>query len=262
MFGYDFWMNKSQKDKIETLEQGDIYFLYRPKIGEFAPQGTQDVQKLYVILKPENQELFRLMVVAEKRLPKAYDEDKYWGYIESVMRSAEEIKQHFSGRVYTTKTVGERGQPSGRPAGEGIYRIVRHGNHSHFVYSLSFPKTIGPVQKDLGLQPEANMIISLINPNTPTPRQVDLSRISKVNYPPDLNQQFGKRKFLSLNTTTYLNYPGTLVLLIAVSRSISDELGISLEVEAESKSANEVFEDLKLERSRHRTEPLFKGRWA
>ncbi|MBE0534593.1 MAG: hypothetical protein IH624_02910 [Phycisphaerae bacterium] len=35
-------------DKAETLERGDIYFFYRPKVNEQEPQGLGDVQRFYM----------------------------------------------------------------------------------------------------------------------------------------------------------------------------------------------------------------------
>ncbi|MBI5441761.1 MAG: hypothetical protein HY900_11200 [Deltaproteobacteria bacterium] len=37
---------------VRTLESGDIYFLYRPRVGEEDPLGLGDVQRLYMLLSP------------------------------------------------------------------------------------------------------------------------------------------------------------------------------------------------------------------
>lgn len=41
-----------------------------------------------------------------------------------------------------------------------------------------------------------------------------------------------------------------------------EDLGIGLETEDESESTAEIFNDLRLEKSQHPTEPLLKGKWA
>lgn len=57
---------------------------------------------------------------------------------------------------YETETRGERVRPEVRPAGEGIYRIVVHGNYNHLIYALELPKEPGPVQQELSIEPEAS----------------------------------------------------------------------------------------------------------
>jgi hypothetical protein len=62
----------------EILEQGNIYFLYRPKVrpkgedegekGEATAEDIDDVQNFYLVLKPQGGP-FRLINVGRKRLP-------------------------------------------------------------------------------------------------------------------------------------------------------------------------------------------------
>jgi hypothetical protein len=35
-----------QAEKVETLEKGNIYFFYRPRVEEENPQGKDDIQRL------------------------------------------------------------------------------------------------------------------------------------------------------------------------------------------------------------------------
>ncbi|MBI2019034.1 hypothetical protein HYS96_05055 [Candidatus Daviesbacteria bacterium] len=41
------------EESTKILEHGNIYFLYRPKVGEFAPTGLEDVQGFYLVLNPD-----------------------------------------------------------------------------------------------------------------------------------------------------------------------------------------------------------------
>jgi hypothetical protein len=43
---------------------------------------------------------------------------------------------------------------------------------------------------------------------------------------------------------------------------VSEDLGIDLSAEDESESTAEIFNDLRMEKLQHPTEPLFQGRWA
>lgn len=252
-----------QNERLQVLERGAVYFLYRPKIGEFAPTGLEDVQRFYIIFKPDKKARYRVIVIAEKRLPEVeLEREKFWGYVEFLTDNPEEIEEEFRGRVYATQTRGERGQPSGRPVGEGVYELLLHNDHTHFTYILSVPKILGEVQRELGLKEEGNYIISLINPKAPTPPDIEVSREQRANYPEKLQNLFGKRRFIRADKVELLDFPGAAFVLIGVEKEIPQEVGIKLEAETEGRASAQVFNQLKLERSRHRIEPLFRGKWA
>lgn len=54
---------------METMETGDIHFLYRPVVEEEEPEGLGDVQNFFVVLHPRGRDHLRLLVVGRKRLP-------------------------------------------------------------------------------------------------------------------------------------------------------------------------------------------------
>lgn len=58
-----------QKEAVQTLEKGNVYFFYRPKVEEEAPEGLEDVQRMYMILAPDGEERFRETVIGRKKLP-------------------------------------------------------------------------------------------------------------------------------------------------------------------------------------------------
>lgn len=92
-------------------------------------------------------------------------------------------------------------------------------------------------------------------------RDVDFKPAERAKYPEDLQSRFGKNRFLRLETSQYLDYRGAGLLFIAVDKDVLSELGIDLEAD-EDKGTARVFEDLRLERSSHRTTPFFQGEWA
>ncbi|XP_012087295.1 uncharacterized protein LOC105646126 isoform X1 [Jatropha curcas] len=51
--------------QIEIQERGEIFFFYRPKVGKEAAHGPNDVQRLYLVLRPESGE----RAVEEKQDP-------------------------------------------------------------------------------------------------------------------------------------------------------------------------------------------------
>ena len=76
---------------METLERGDIFFVFRPVVGEENPSRLTDVQRFFIVLKPDGRQMFRLLVVGRKRLPEAGVHERFWGFVDRVERSAEAL---------------------------------------------------------------------------------------------------------------------------------------------------------------------------
>ncbi|MCC6556682.1 MAG: hypothetical protein IT372_27290 [Polyangiaceae bacterium] len=257
----------------EVLERGDIYFLYRPKVerevGEV--EGMEDVQRLYVVLHPEGERRYRLIVIGQKRMPElGGPEDRTrrnWGFVEKVAEDAKVMRQELAQRTYETKTRGERVLPEARPAGEGVYAIVAHGDggarrHTHLAYALELPREPGEVQEELGLADEGSYVVSVKNPEAPSPPSAGLRRGQRAELPRDLQERFGGRRFVDVDPPAFLDHEGTEIVLVGAREDASEELGIDLEPEEESRETADVCRDLRLECSRRRVEPLLEGRWA
>lgn len=43
---------EKKEDEVQLLEQGHIYFFYRPKIDIETPKDLNDIQRLYIVLQP------------------------------------------------------------------------------------------------------------------------------------------------------------------------------------------------------------------
>ena len=68
----------SDDTKPEILEQGDIYFFYRPKKNAEEVKGIEDVRRFFMVTAPEKSEnkengsknqFYRLFVIGKKSLP-------------------------------------------------------------------------------------------------------------------------------------------------------------------------------------------------
>jgi predicted RNA-binding protein with PUA-like domain len=55
--------NKSKK----IIEQGDIFFFYRPKVGAEEVEGIKDVQRFYMVTSPDDSNKYRLFLVGQKQ---------------------------------------------------------------------------------------------------------------------------------------------------------------------------------------------------
>jgi hypothetical protein len=205
--------------------------------------------------------MYRRIVLGRKKLPDVEGRgERFWGFIDMVSQNPEKIEDELDQEVYRTKTRGERELPAARPAGEGVYRIVAHGNHTHLVYALELPKKPGPVQKELNIEPEASYIFSVKNPEKGSPPQAGLSRGQKAEYPKRLQEKFGDRRFINAEPEL-LDYEGAEVMLIGAREDPEEELGLKLQPQSETEWTADIFKDLHMEKSEHPQEPLFKGQW-
>src|SRR3712207_5104927 len=80
---------KKKKNNIEIIEQGDIFFFYRPKVDTEEVKDIKDVQRFYMVTTPEEKEkqkkndIYRLFLLGQKQLPeivegKSTPEEKNW----------------------------------------------------------------------------------------------------------------------------------------------------------------------------------------
>lgn len=250
-------------DSVETLERGDIYMVFRPTVGTDDPDALEDVQRFYLILSKRGDKRYRLLVIGRKRLPDPArrGQARAWGFVEAVSRKPEDIEDALDEACYQTKTRGERTRPAARPVGEGVYRIVRHGDHTHLVYALELPEEPGEVQDALNIEPQASYIISVKNPEALTPARAGLRARRKASFPRHLQERFRGRKFIDVDPPELLDHEGAELLLVAAARDVEEELGIELDTERENEASADIFEDLRMERDQHPLEPLFQGKW-
>lgn len=249
--------DRNERHDVNVLERGRIYFLYRPAMEETTPAGVVDLQRLFMVLHPAGGERRRLLVVGHKKLPDVHDaHQRYWGFVDRV---AEDLGEKLGWSDHDPETGSARPQAAARPAGEGTYALVRHGDHAHLAYKLALPEAPGEVQAALNIAPEASYVLSVKNPEASSPQGMGLEPERRAAFPEALQQRFGDRRFIALDEPAFLDHEGAEILLMAPHEDVEDELGLALEVEA--KEGPEVFDDLSIEKTERATEPL-KGHWA
>jgi hypothetical protein len=258
-------MPQRNDPETRTLEEGNIYFVYTPRVhspGEEEKVGSaEDIERTYIILSAQKQPRYRRIVLGRKKLPDVHaGGQRFWGFVDIVGKQPEKVEHELEEVTYETATRGERVRPEARPAGEGVYRIVQHGNHNHLIYALELPKQPGPVQKELNIEPEASYIFSVKNPEASSPPGVGLGSRQKVHYPERLESKFRSRRFLPAEPEL-LDYEGVEVLLIGSSENPEEELGIQLQPQPENEWSADIFADLRMRRSQHPVEPLLSGEW-
>ncbi|HYE34367.1 hypothetical protein [Methylocaldum sp.] len=252
----------TQERKSTVIEEGNVYFLYRPRVQEEDPEKIGDIQRLYTVLSPYGKDRYRLIVIGRKRLPEVHDGgEPYWGFVDRVVKDPRALRDELEEQHYGTKTRGERQVPATRPAGEGVYSIVSHEGHTHFAYALELPERPGEVQQELNIEKEASYIISVKNPEQPSPPGVGLGKGQKARFPKHLQERFGRRRFLSADPPELLDYEGVELLMIGAHEDPEKELGVALDPQDETLATAEIFKDLRLRKSQHPVQPLITGEW-
>lgn len=243
----------------EILEDGDLYFFYRPRVEKERVASAGEVQRLLVVLRPWQGRKIRLVVVGRKHLPEVRRHDRFWGFVDAVVDRPEQLREALQGRAYETKTRGRREQPPARPAAEGSYVLARHDDHTHLAYQLELPGRLGPPQQELNIEHEASYIITVKNPEQPS--RVNRSGRDRPQLPDDLRARFDGRRFTPLDPPDFLDRQGVEFVLIGAAEDASAELGLDLDREVERAARNTVFDDLRITRDERTATPLFAGEW-
>jgi hypothetical protein len=256
-------MATSRQAKVELLEGGDIFFLYRPGVEESDPEGLDDIQRFMMVLHPRRARRYRVITLGRKTMPGLEDGgSRHWAFVSKVCANRDEAHEEFAAETYETKTRGTRHLPAARPAGEGVYAIVRHGDHTHLAYALELPEQPGAVQEELNIEPEASYILSVKNPEASSPKGVGLSSSQRAEFPKALQRRFDGRRFIAVDPPEFLNHEGAELMLIGAHDDVSEELGIDLDPQEEDVDQAEVLRELKLQRSPKMVNPLIEGRWT
>jgi len=247
--------NSNNSNEPAILEQGDIYFFYRPKKDAQEVKGIEDVRRFFMVTGPENKQFYRLFVIGKKSLPEIRKSDaraseRYWSRVGGIFQDQKELTKELFSDEFRKGDVA-------RPAGLGKYVIVRHQNHAELAYILETPGEPGEAQKELGIEKEASYIISVINPKKPTPPGYP-SAEEYPKYPDEVLKELSEdQNFVSLRDTRLIDYQNAQMILIGAREGkdvIKRELGI--EIEEEKKEDSNIFDKLKVRKEEIPIKPL------
>jgi hypothetical protein len=254
----------------EIIEQGDIFFFYRPKVDTEEVEHIKDVQRFYMITSPEkrNKNIYRLFLIGQKQLPEIVEgrstsKERNWALNVLITSNSEDIRRELLPAEYTTETRGKRRIAAAVPVGEGKYCIVKHDNHTELAYILELPKIPGPTQREFEIKKEASYIISVKNPDVTIPGYAAFStEDKKPNYPKYLRERFGDRRWIDVEDPDLLNYENTQVLLIgARKKDVEEELGIEINEQRETDKSADMFKELKIRKEQVPLKPLLEGKF-
>jgi hypothetical protein len=255
----------NRNNRSEIIEQGDIFFFYRPKVGTEEVKGLKDVQRFYIIVLPEDNDKYRLFLIGQKQLPeivegKSTSEEKNWALNILTTSNPDDIHKELMPSEYTTETRGKRRLAAAAPVGEGKYTIVKHGNHTELAYILELPEIPGPTQREFEIRKEASYIISVKNPDVKVPGFAASEK--NPEYPKALKEKFGDKRWINVDEPDLLNYVNTQLLLIgARKKEVEEELGIDIDEEKETERSADLFKELELRKEQVPLKPLLKGKF-
>ncbi|HYZ31714.1 MAG TPA: hypothetical protein VE684_05455 [Crenalkalicoccus sp.] len=251
-------MARSGERGTELLERGEILF-YRPRVEDEDPSGLGDVQRFYVVLRPDRGGKLRLLVLGRKRLPAAGAHERVWGFVDLVTDDAGALERSLHGGAYETKTRGERHQPAARPAGAGAYAVSLEDGRMHLSYALGLPGRPADVQRAF-VAPEASYALSVKNPKVGQPRGTGLAGAEKADFPEDLQRKFHGRRFAA-EDVRLLDVEGAEFMLVGAHEDPERAYGLGLDTPRGERHRAEIDRELRDLPSRHPTEPLLGGRW-
>src|SRR5215204_1111561 len=273
----------SKHADVKILEQGDIFFFYRPKVSSNEIKSIDDVRRFYMVLCPEDEQkiidntnndtntkkkkVYRLFIIGKKSLPEIRKTEA---------RSSERFWAQVGGIFYDSKKLGEdltaeefRKGDAARPVGEGKYAIIEHQNHTELAFILEMPQEIGEAQKELGIQKEAIYIITVINPHKPVPEGYTTAEAERPKYPKDVQNYLTKTegKFIPLSQNlTLINYQNAQIILIGAREGkdvIKQEIGLDIETEEgkENLFSSDIFTKLKIRKEQVPIKPIIEGKF-
>jgi hypothetical protein len=241
------------------VEEGDVFFFYRPRVDADEVDGLWDVQRFFLVLEPDHDRRYRTIVVGRKRLPDPREHERIWAFVAEVADEPDDLRDELERKVYETRTRGVRVRRPARPAGEGRYAIVEHDGHTHLAYVLELPQEPGPAQQMFRILPEASYVVAVRNPEAATPPGIGLPPHERADFPPDLQERFGTRRFVSLDDPRFLDREGAEIVLIGAAEDVEPELGIDLDREGERVETADIFDRLRIKPGELPTEPLERG---
>jgi hypothetical protein len=248
------------------LEQGDIFFFYRPKVRSEKVESIDDVRRFFLVLAPEStgkKNLYRLLVIGKKSLPaiketEARSSERYWARVGGIFEDPTQLTKELLSKEF-------REGDMARPVGEGKYAIVSHSNHTELAFVLELPKELGEAQKELGIEKEASYIITVINPKIPKREEYLSTTEDPPKYPESILDDFSTdENFVPLSRNLrFIDYQNAQIILIGAREgkdTLTQELGITVENERENDNSADIFTRLKIRKDQVPIKPLIQGK--
>lgn len=227
------------------LEPGNITFLYRPVGTVLHPRSSDEIERAFFALFPDDQvhhrnRLFALAhgyfppIIPDQDLP----EERDWAVVARIDRNPSaliaDLDTGFPTPPFRPAT---RTRVPARIAGNGRYAIVRHGDHTYLAYALCHPTRLGPAQHALLLERTGSYLIVVKEPSMPSA----INLRETPSYPEDLSEAFDGHGSIPVDPTDFLDYRWTQVFLVGAETRLEAEPGIHLTPDVENQAAKEAL---------------------
>ncbi len=200
------------KNEYNILEKGDIYFFYRPKLHHTMAKSKADINKFFFILHDSSNQFYRAIIIGKKQLPTADVHHVEFAFVSKVAKNPDKLTDLLEEQHYMTKTKGHRTLAAACPIAEGKYLFLKMGKTTHFAFHLEEQKDYDPLYSELKIEQDGIFLVQVKNPESPS--NEGLSSEKRAAYPQFLEKKFKTRKFKPLESSEFLNYEGTELLLI------------------------------------------------
>lgn len=212
---------------IATLERGRIAFVMRPRV-----EAQPGVQGFALVLSAERGGMHRRVAIGKKRMPAPGSKEREWAFVDRVAETAKEAFGDLGPRTYATKTRGLRHQPAARIVARGRYAIIAHDDHTHLSYELDDGEN-DALQEVVEVRRAGSIIVAVFNPVAKWSARATLRYGGNPDdpapfaepslYPDDVQERFGKKRFLPL-VPEFLDYEGAELVLIGAEDELRPEL--------------------------------------
>jgi len=269
------------------IEEGTIYFFYRPKVDTYEVKDMADVHNLWVVMQPklsvavpstdadklppseakekekESKKFFRLLNFHRKTLPNyaAEGKDQRLATVERTSPDIVDIEL----LLLRNNVNNSHENPPSRPIGHGAYAILLHDkgikDHVHLVFALETPKELGEVQNAFHLPKQGNYILHVKKPETDE---------VMASVPDAYKDLWSDRTYVSPPTNVLLNCDGVKILFTKTKQSITESKIVAKELEIleedieheEEATPENIFDKLlHLDLDRSLAEPVLTGSW-
>lgn len=211
-------------EATETLELGSLTFLVRPRVEEQHPDGLSDVQRLLLLLRPEDNAFERVIAIGRKRLPPSARHERFWGFVDLVLTPFD-MAAALEAQVYGTRTRGLRHLPAAAAFARGTYELSSHRDHAHLRWQLDRTDGEDPIARALDVEECGDYVVSVANPDpaawglieSPDLQSelfddLELHVTLPQPFPPTLQSRFRGRRYTSLDSPAWLDHPGAELL--------------------------------------------------
>ncbi|MFV9875499.1 MAG: hypothetical protein AB8U25_02680 [Rickettsiales endosymbiont of Dermacentor nuttalli] len=189
--------------QYSILQKGSIYSIYRPKVIPHANTRIDDIQHFFIVLKPEKESKFIILILGKKVLP--INKETHFSFVSETISNLKELEEDFEEKHYSTNTQEKRILPKAKSISEGSYIISDHHDHTHLFYSLTNPNLNNSVKK-FSIMQNGDFIVYIKNPNIPSLNKQGLAIPQKAHYPNNLQNIFKDYKFIPVNPVNFLDY--------------------------------------------------------